>query len=395
MPDNRSTVLQLIGSFAQGGSERQAVQLTRLLAEDGRWRVLVACLDPHGVLRPEVERLELGPIPSFPLTSFYHPTSFVQWMRFARYLRRNNVRIVQTHDFYTNVFGIPGAMLAGVPIRIAARRETNGFRTAAQLKAERAVYRLSHAIVANAQAVREQLISEGVPGRKIVTIYNGIDLGRMARTVSAGREEILAQLGVTAAADRRFVTIVANLRHEVKDYPTFLRAARVVHTAMPQAVFLIAGEGRLIDPMRSLAGELGIKGSVAFLGRCERVADLLSVSDVCVLASRSGEGFSNAILEYMAASRPVVATDVGGAREAVTHGETGFVVAPGDVEGIAARILYLLRHPEEAAGMGERGRREVEARFSCAAQLRNTLGLYDALLAGHSLAPERVPGAEK
>ena len=122
-----------------------------------------------------------------------------------------------------------------------------------------------------------------------------------------------------------------------------------------------------------------------FTGRCERVGDLLSVSDVCALSSKA-EGFSNAILEYMAAARPVVTTDVGGAREAVEEGETGYVVAPGDDEAMAARVVELLRDPERARRMGERGRRVVEEKFSCEAQLARTEALYESLLEKRSPA---------
>ena len=119
---------------------------------------------------------------------------------------------------------------------------------------------------------------------------------------------------------------------------------------------------------------------VFFLGRCEQVADLLSVSDVCVLSSRA-EGFSNAILEYMAAARPVVVTDVGGACEVVTDGETGYIVPAGNDAEMAERIIQLLRHPRRAQAMGERGRQIVVEKFSCAVQLERTLALYDSLLA--------------
>ena len=101
---------------------------------------------------------------------------------------------------------------------------------------------------------------------------------------------------------------------------------------------------------------------------------------MCVLSS-TNEGFANSILEYMAAARPVVVTDVGGAREAVSEGETGFIVAPGDDEAMAAHIISLLRDPARAREMGQRGRRVVEEKFSCAAQLSRTEELYDRLLA--------------
>ena len=124
----------------------------------------------------------------------------------------------------------------------------------------------------------------------------------------------------------------------------------------------------------------GLETDVFFTGRCEHVADLLSISDVCVLSSVA-EGFSNSILEYMGASRPVVATNVGGAREAIIEGETGYLVQPGDDETMAARIMELLRNPDRARTMGRYGRQVVEQKFSCAAQLAQTEQLYDRLLA--------------
>lgn len=135
-----------------------------------------------------------------------------------------------------------------------------------------------------------------------------------------------------------------------------------------------------MEPMRALAAEQELAEHAFFTGRCADVARLLAVSDVCVLSSRA-EGFSNSILEYMAAARPVVATDVGGAREAVVEGETGHLVSSGDDAALAGRVIDLLREPERARAMGRRGRRMVEEKFSCAAQLERTEALYDRLLA--------------
>lgn len=373
-------VLHLVGSFNQGGSERQAVQLARLMHEDGRVRVRVACLNRSGVLLDEMERAGTGEIPEFPLTSFYDRNAVVQLRRLARLIAREDIEVVQSHDFYTNVFGMAGAALARAPVRIAARRETVGFRTPMQKRVERAAYRLAHAVVANAEAVRAQLIAEGVPASKVEVVYNGLNTERIEAREGLKREEALALFGLEAESERRFVTIVANLRHPVKDHPTFLRAARRVREAVPDAAFAIAGEGELAGEMRELAKSLGIECDTFFTGRCERVAELLAVSEVCVLSSRA-EGFSNSILEYMAAGRAVVATDVGGAREAIVEGETGHLVAAGDDEAMASRISSLLQEPERAREMGEAGRRRVREMFSCEAQLERTLELYERLLA--------------
>jgi len=376
----KRNILLFIGSFEMGGAESQAVQLARLLVEDGRYRVHIACMNKSGVLLEEVERLGLGEIPEYRLTSFYDRNTFRQLRRFRSFLREREIDVVHAQDFYTNVFGVMGAALARVPVRIAFRGETGGWRTPAQNRVERISFRLAHAVHANAEAVKQYLLKDGVPEKKIVVIYNGLDMARVKPRTDLPREQLLSMLGLPREPRRRFVTIVANLRHDVKDHPMFLRAAARVHAKIPEAAFVLAGEGELTDALRAQAAELGIESDTFFTGRCERVAELLAVSDVCVLSSKA-EGFSNSILEYMAAARPVVVTDVGGAREAVVEGETGYLVASGDDEAMAARIVELLGDPERARTMGERGRSRVEQKFSDRAQLENTRDLYDRLLA--------------
>ena len=394
-----TNVLQLVSSFHQGGSERQAVQLSRLLAESGRFRVRVACLDGGGALREEAERLGVGEIPEYRLNSFYDRRMLTQLRRFARFLREQDIAVVQTHDFYSNVFGMLGAAWARVPVRVAARRETVGVRTDAQGWVQRRAYGLAHAVVANAAAVRAQLVREGVPAAKIVVVHNGLDTERLRPAPGLSREERLELAGLPRSlAGRQLVTIVANMRFEVKDHPTFLRAARRVRAEVPGAAFVLAGEGELTEALRALAAELGLAEDVFFTGRCARVAELLEVSGVCVLSSKA-EGFSNSILEYMAAARPVVATDVGGARESIVEGETGHLVAAGDDAALAARVVELLQNPERARAMGERGRERVVREFSCAAQLEKTERLYERLLrqaarAGETRVARREAGRE-
>jgi L-malate glycosyltransferase len=378
----RYNALQLIGSFHQGGSERQAVQLTRLLLESGRCNVSVATLDRSGVLLEEIERFGFNDVPEFRLNSFYDLHAGRQLRRFAQYLKKHEIDVVHTHDFYTNIFGMAAAALARIPVRIASRRES-AVRPASQRLVERSAYRAAHAVVANCEEVRQQLIGEGVPAQKVRVIYNGLHPARVQAKVD--RKEILATLNMPEQA--RFVTIMANMRAHVrhpepaclKDHPTFLRAAQLVSENVPDAAFIIAGEGELKEATEELARTLGIAERTYFIGRCKDVGAVLSISDVCVLSSRS-EGFSNAILEYMAAGRPVVSTDVGGAREAIVHGETGYLVPPGDHERMAEHLTSLLLEPENARAMGERGRQVVNDKFSSLKQLQNVESLYGELL---------------
>jgi glycosyltransferase involved in cell wall biosynthesis len=373
----KAAILQVIDSFHQGGTERQAVQLTRMLHDTGRYTLHVACLTNEGILKEDIERLGLGPIHAFPTISFYHPSIVRQVARFIRMLRRLKIDLVHTHDFYTNILGMAAATLAGVPRRVASRRETDPGRTPSQRWVERRAFAAAHGIVVNADAIGADLVAHGVSAAKIRTVYNGLDPGRFQMTTGTHQER-LAAFGIPD--HRRVVTILANLWLVLKDHPTFLRAAAKVHAAAPDTAFVVAGEGSLLEPLRQLAADLGIADHVHFIGRCQNVADLLSVSDIGVLSSVS-EGFPNVLIEYMAAGLPVITTDVGGAREAVSDGKTGFVVPPRDADAMAGRILRLLADPGERVTMGALARQIAWEKFSCAAQLAGVERLYEQLFA--------------
>jgi glycosyltransferase involved in cell wall biosynthesis len=372
----KRNVLQLVHGFIEGGSERQLIQMAGLLHQSGHYNVYVGSLSAGGVLRGEVERLQI-PIVDFPLTSFYDGNMVVQTRRFASFLKQNAIEIVHSHDFYSNVFGMSGSAVARVGGRIASKRETTGTRTGAQSTVERGAFRLARAIVANAEAVKAHLIAEGVPSSKIDVVYNGIDLQRFGTIGDTG--EILRTLNLPAVVGRPVITMVANFEYEVKDHPMFLRAARRVLSEIPDAAFVIAGEGILKAQAQQVAHELEIAGSCFFIGRCATVPDLLAASNICVLSSQA-EGFSNSILEYMAAARPVVATNVGGASEAIVEGHNGYLVSTGDDEAMAQKIISLIREPNHARTLGINGRRDVEEKFSCAARLSKTAALYERVL---------------
>jgi glycosyltransferase involved in cell wall biosynthesis len=380
VPD-QPTVLHLIDSFHKGGSESQAVQLVHLLRRTGRYRVLVACLDKTGPLRTDIECLDLGEVPEYKLTGFYNLQALRQLRHFAEHLKRQHVSILQAHDFYTNVFGMWAGAGTGVPVRIAARRESSGIRSASKRALERFSYRAATRVVANCEEVRHQLAQEGVSAKKIEVIYNGVDTSRVCHPRPANRSAIAASFGLPTDPARRFISIVANLRLPVKDHATFLRAARTISEVATLATFVIAGEGELMSSMRLLAKELGITKQTFFLGGCERVAELLSITEIGVLSSLY-EGFPNAVLEYMAAGCPVVATDVGGIREAVVDGETGYLVEARDHEAMSRQILCLLDEPQRACAMGIRGRQIVQQKFSSEAQVKAISVLYEQLLAG-------------
>lgn len=374
----KKRVLQLIGSFNQGGSERQAIALTRLLTTDGTFEVSAATLNSEGILRPEIEKLGLPEIPEFPLTSFYNANFIKQVRACAKYLKEHQIDLIHTHDFYTNVFGMAAASLAGLKARIASKRETGGMRSGSQDLVEKFAFARAHAIVVNSGSVKNYLAVRGIPGPKIHLIYNGLDIKRFDVTTK-DRSVFLQKYSLPEEEGIHLISLVANLRHDVKNIPMLLRAAKAVVASNDSAHFVIAGEGELLDMLQEQTVEFGIAGNVHFIGRCADVPELLTNSFACVLTS-TAEGFSNAILEYMAAGKPVVATNVGGASEAVVHDRSGYLIDSNDDRSLAEHLLDLLQDPAKAARLGGEGKRIVTSKFSEAAQLQQTVELYNSLL---------------
>lgn len=370
----KKRILQFIGSFHQGGSERQATALSCALKSEGTHDIYVATLNNDGVLRAGMDAAGFIDIPEFPLTSFFNANFVRQVRSCAAYLKDNQIDLVHTHDFYTNVFGMAAASLAGVNAKVASKRETGGMRSASQEFVEKLAFGRADSIIANSVAVRDHLTARGISTDKINLIYNGIDLSRFENAESS-REKF----GLPTDESVRFVTLVANLRHAVKNVPMFLRVAKRVAEAVPNTHFIIAGEGELETELQAMAAELGIAKQTHFVGRCCDVPSLLSASYACVLTS-TAEGFSSSILEYMAAGKPVVATNVGGAAEVVVEGETGYLVASNDDAEMAERLIGLLSDDAKATAFGTAGREIVRDKFSIDAQIRNTLRIYNSLL---------------
>ncbi len=363
----------MIGSFHLGGSETQAVALTGMLREEGSFDVLAATLNNEGVLKKKFVDAYPEEIPEYRLTSFYDVNFIRQVRRFAKYLRENKVDLIHTHDFYTNVFGMAAATLAGARVRIASKRESEGMRSAAQDVIEKLAFGRADAILVNSTAVLDHLARRNIPTDKMCLVYNGIDFERFHKMASDGDK---SSHGLPTGENIRFVTLVANLRHRVKNIPMLLRTAKHINDLHPDVHFVIAGEGELEPGLRGLARELDVADRVHFIGRCNDVPSLLAASYACVLTS-TAEGFSNSLIEYMAAGKPVVATNVGGAAEAMDDGVTGYLVAPDDDRKMAEHLIELLSDEVKAVQMGEKGRRIAREKFSHTSQLSKILDLYN------------------
>lgn len=357
-----------------GGAERRLLAVLAGL-DRARFDPLIVCTDELGALAGEAR--ELGVEPIVLGRSRRRDVSGVR--RLTRILRTEHVAIVHGWLQLPSVFARAAGALARVPVRISfesASITTMDARRARQYElVERVLAPLTDAYVANSEAVAASLRRRGIAAAKIVVIYNGVAVPAPLD----GEERARLRAGLGVGEGTQLVGMVARLDDEFKDHETFLRSVadlvvegRTVHAA-------VVGDGVARATLEQLAADLGIADQVTFTGFRGDAAQLVAAFDVSVLLSYS-EGFSNVVLETMAAGVPLVATDIPPNREAFEHEVAGLCVPMRSVEATAAALRRLLDHPELSARLGEAARRRAREQFSLEAQAASTMRLYDDLL---------------
>ena len=287
------------------------------------------------------------------------------------------------------LWGRVAARLAGVPIIV--NKEHYGHYSVIKYP-KRMMHHLlnrlpdlwTDAFVMVSKAQRDFFVKKGLPAKKTVFIYNGIELEKVTRTDSA-RKAARTSLGMSE--ETPVIGMVANF-WSVKRHDVLLQAMAKIRLIVPAVHCLLIGDGPLRAQMEKMAKQTGLDGAVSFLGSRADVSELLLALDVFVLTSDS-ESFSNAIVEALAASLPVVATKCGGPEEIVVEGVTGFLVPPGQPLALAERILLLLKNPDLARQMGQAGRLRAAQYFTLEQMVAASELLFSQLLNKKGILQER------
>ncbi len=293
-----------------------------------------------------------------------HPADPRAFARLLRVVRQTKPQILHTHLVHADFHGLVGGALARVPVRISTKHGFNSFRERrAFAVADRGVARLAHLQIAISRGLARYLAdTEGFDEHAFEIVHYGI---------AAGPEPAPHPSGSRLLCVGRLVP--------VKGIDTLLRAFAVALPDEPDLVLDIAGDGPLRGELEALAGDLGLRDAVHFLGRVEGVAAEMERATAVVVPSH-GEGFGMVALEAAERGRPVIASGVGGLPEIVSGGRTGVLVPPGDVRALAAAIVALARDPGHAAAMGRAARERALAEFSLARCADRTDALYRDLL---------------
>ena len=365
-------VLLVLDQFPRtlGGGERIVLKLAALLPEYGyRVSVLTFSADPAsaGLQSPPCSVYLL------PLQRTYDLTALRGSLELRTFLREQKIRIVQTFFESSDLWaGFVTKAMSSAKL-IWSRRDMGILRTGKHHAAYRLMARAPDRVFAVSEQVRRHCIDvDGIKPSRVQTIYNGLDLADWSSTFLAAKHE-----------GEVLVTTVGNIRR-VKGHDVFIRAAASVAAQFRKVTFSIAGD--VLEPdyfaeLQVLVRDLNLPDRFRFAGGVKDLREHLATADVFVLPSRS-EGFSNAIVEAMAASLPVVATNVGGNAEAVQDGVSGVIVPPEDSGALAAAIVHLLSNPAKARQMGAEGKRLVAEKFTTEAMMTQIINVYGSLLKG-------------
>jgi glycosyltransferase involved in cell wall biosynthesis len=392
MVDHNDTlnVMQVILNLERAGAQEVVRTLAQHLPKHGC--TVTVCAFQNGPLRSEIEKtgvkVELLRRPRYSVV--FLPLFLIEMFRIrhelARLIEIHQIDVAQTHILEVLDFLVL-TLRRDTDLRVVlwTMQNTEFLPTMKHwlLRPKRFVYRHLYRLLASrvdgfiavSEEVRHSLIRQiGPIQSRIFTLCNAVDVDLFER--SGDKAALCYELGLDAHA--RLVATVGRLT-EQKGHCYLIKAAAYVVPAHPDLHFLFLGDGELREDLKSQAREAGLADNIHFLGLRDDVPDVLAAADLFVLPSL-WEGLSVALLEAMAAGKPIVATAVSGTTEAMVPGTTGLIVPPSNVQALADAISELVSDPEQAQVMGRAAKQHVTENFSAQKQAEEHAMLYRRLL---------------
>lgn len=353
-------ILIVIGALDVGGAETHLAQVLPRLVTDG-FEIAVHTLTGRGALAAPLEAAGVRVVAPPGSAAGAKAGGFIgrglralrAGLSLARFMRGWQPDVVHFFLPESYLVGAPVALLTSNAKRVMSRRSLNDYQAKHPLlaKLERALHKRMDALLGNSAAVTAQLIDEGAARDRVHLIRNGIDLARFADPKPVPRP-----------ADRVVIACIANLI-PYKGHADLIDALARIPRTPDWELWCVGRDDGIGAALQARAQAAGIGDRVKLLGARSDVPDLLAAADLAVLASHE-EGFPNAVLEAMAASRAVVGTRAGGIPEAIGDGKTGLIVPTCDPTALGAALARLIADATLRTKMGEVGRARIEGAFS-------------------------------
>jgi len=355
------------------GTEQQLLMLLNNLNKE-RFAPYLICLGDSPWLKSQSFNF---PIYVFDIRKIIS-LGFVNFIRqFKRLHKIENFDIVQTFFADANIAGVIAARMAGVKVILASRRNIGDALTNLQLYALRFIKRYTNKFLANSRAAaRKAMELERIKPERIEVIYNGLDLDKFRSISPELRARQRAEWGI--GENEILIGLVANLR-PVKNIGALIEAASRLTTTFPTLKFAVVGEGQLRVDLQKRINSADLGECFKLVGRHGDIVPCLAAFDIAVLCSRA-EGFSNSLIEYLAAGLPVVASDVGGNAEAISHKENGLVYSLNEPGGLVNSLGYLINNKEIAKGYGRNAKAAAMAKYPIENYVKNHEEFYSNLV---------------
>ncbi|HRR21740.1 MAG TPA: glycosyltransferase [Desulfomonilia bacterium] len=363
-------VMQIINSLDIGGAERVAVNIAAHLNPD-RFDSSLLTLERPGPFAAILEKKGI------PFTSLHKKpgTRPGVFLNIARHIRKNRIDIVTTHNYGALFYGSFGARLGGCSRLLHVDHNPKLSSKRRYPIPHKRLSSMAFKVIAVSGEVRAKLIAqEGIAPERIDIIANGVDDSLF--NIPFDRHSLLVRLGIPE--NRVVVGTGARLVYE-KGLVHLLDAAGLIKKKRDDFVLVIVGDGPLMGDLQKRAHDSGLNDRVVFTGARTDFHEIIRLFDIFVLPSVS-EGLPLSLLEAMAAARAIVASQVGGIPEVITHGQTGLLVPPGSPAHLAGAVELLMDDPGYRAQCGQQARLRFAEKHSAQAMAASYARLYESVL---------------
>jgi glycosyltransferase involved in cell wall biosynthesis len=289
------------------------------------------------------------------------------------FIKSKKIDIIHTHGYKSNFYALFATLFYSIPLVATCHPwiiSSNKGKRYSRL--DKILLRKFDKIVSISEHVRQQLLNAGIPDHKITHIDNGININ----SYKNNDDPILVRNKYNIPDNVKVICSVGRLSKE-KGHHILLDAAKRVLDRFPNTYFIFAGEGLLLSHLKSYAKRIGIDQKVHFPGFVKQIPKLLSAIDIFVLPSLT-EGMPMALLEAMAAKKPVVSTNVGSIPQLISHDKTGLLVNPGDPIKLSYAIIDILQNENKADNLAEGGYHHVRKYYSSEQMTRKYINIYNS-----------------